>query len=205
MILAPQANFKQNGTKILFWAFFENIWPKNCVFFRAQSPSILSYFVTGICVQNPRKSSEWIPFTFWNMFKDVFLDSNDLQTPNCEPNQCTVWSRSKIRTCFMKKSQFSNFQEKLDGFIANGISRTARLIDSYLKKLRLNNVKGRQNVRCCHRRQKIQILLLWYGFSTTEIKKTLRMAVIKWADCSIAQDSHMKILYFFDSVFYGWV
>ena len=37
MILAPQANFKQNGTKILFWAFLKT-FDQKIAFFFARGP-----------------------------------------------------------------------------------------------------------------------------------------------------------------------
>ena len=30
----------------------------------------------------------------FNMFKDLYLESTNIQTQNCEPIQCTVWPRS---------------------------------------------------------------------------------------------------------------
>ena len=42
-------------------------------------------YVTGICTRNS--------FTFWNMLKDLSLESRNIQTQNCAPIQCTVWPR----------------------------------------------------------------------------------------------------------------
>ena len=43
-------------------------------------------YVTGICTRNPLK--------FWNIFKDLSLESRNIQTQNCAPIQCTVWPRN---------------------------------------------------------------------------------------------------------------
>ena len=52
-------------------------------------------YVTGICTQNPLKFFKWNPLTFWNIFKDLSLESRDIQTQNCAPIQCTVWPRNE--------------------------------------------------------------------------------------------------------------
>ena len=49
---------------------------------------------TGICTRNPGKFCEWNPLTVWNMFKDLSLESTNIQTQNCAPIQCTVWPRN---------------------------------------------------------------------------------------------------------------
>ena len=40
---APQANFWKNSQKSRFWALFEKVWQKNCVFFGARCPPKLVY------------------------------------------------------------------------------------------------------------------------------------------------------------------
>ena len=60
------------------------------------------------------------PFTFT---ESVSLDSNDLQTPNCEPIEWTVWPRKKTRSYFLEKLQLLNFQDKINGLKAMLICR----------------------------------------------------------------------------------
>ena len=45
-------------------------------------------------MRNPRKFCKWNPFTFWNMFRYLSLESRNTQTQNCAPIQCTVWPRN---------------------------------------------------------------------------------------------------------------
>ena len=47
-------------------------------------------YATCFCTRNPRKLCQWSSITFWNTFKDFFMESNDKQTQNCAPIQCTV-------------------------------------------------------------------------------------------------------------------
>ena len=39
-------------------------------------------YVTGICARNPRKFCKWNPFTFCNMFKDLSMESKNIQMQN---------------------------------------------------------------------------------------------------------------------------
>ena len=49
--------------------------------------------VTAVCTRNPLKFCMWNPLIFWNMIKDLSLDSRNIQTQNCAPIQCKVWRR----------------------------------------------------------------------------------------------------------------
>ena len=51
------------------------------------------FYATGFCTRNPRNFCRWNPLTFWNMFKDLSLESRNIQTQNCTPMQCTIWPR----------------------------------------------------------------------------------------------------------------
>ena len=51
---------------------------------------ILEVFV----LRNPLKSYKWNPHTSWNIFKDLSLESSNIQTQNCAPIQCTAWPRN---------------------------------------------------------------------------------------------------------------
>ena len=55
-------------------------------------------YVTGFCTRNPRNFCRWNPLTFWNMFKDLSLESRNIQTQNCAPMQCTIWPRNVVLT-----------------------------------------------------------------------------------------------------------
>ena len=46
---------------------------------------------TGICMRNPLKFCLWNPLTFRNIFKDLSMESRNIQTKNCAPIQCSVW------------------------------------------------------------------------------------------------------------------
>ena len=51
-------------------------------------------YVISICTRNPRNFCKWCPLTFWIIFKNLSLEYSNIQTQNCAPIQCTVWSRN---------------------------------------------------------------------------------------------------------------
>ena len=52
-------------------------------------------YITGNCTRNPQNICKWNPLTFCNMFKDLSLESRNIQTQNFAPIQCTVWPRNE--------------------------------------------------------------------------------------------------------------
>ena len=55
-------------------------------------------YAGGICTRIPLKFCKWNPLPFWNIIKDLSLESRNMQTQNCAPIQCTVWPRSAFST-----------------------------------------------------------------------------------------------------------
>ena len=58
------------------------------------------FFVTGICTRNPLKCCLWKPLRFWNVFKDLSLESRNIKTQNCASIQCNVWPRNEFQSNF---------------------------------------------------------------------------------------------------------
>ena len=84
-------------------------------------------YVTATCTRNPEHFCKWNPFTFWNMFKDLSLESRNIHpgnclqlrrsrlaqafTQNCAPIQCTVWPRNVINS--KKKLRLLSFLDQV--------------------------------------------------------------------------------------------
>ena len=61
-------------------------------------------YVTGIFTQNPLKFCKWNALMFWNMIKDLSLESRNTQTQYCAPIQCTVRPRNVACNFFLQKT-----------------------------------------------------------------------------------------------------